>query len=244
VLDNQRILRLGGVRNLRDVGGYPTRDSRRTRWRTLYRSDCLDKLDPAGQAWLIDAGLRSVVDIRGDDEVAERPNVFAASKEVKYRPFPLFEGPPPDDLQPDLHNGYRREVDLLGRRLAELLEALLEADTLPTVVHCAAGKDRTGIVIAVILAAVGTEPGVIAEDYAMSQACLGATYLDDARAWATQRGLDWSIWEHTAHTPPERMLKTLAYVNERDASVDRYLLEHGLSPSALANLREVLTEPA
>ncbi len=80
--DPRRIVRLGGVRNLRDVGGYPTRDGRRIRWRTLYRSDCLDQLDPPGRAWLVIAGLRSVIDIRGPAELRERPNVFATSVDV------------------------------------------------------------------------------------------------------------------------------------------------------------------
>jgi protein-tyrosine phosphatase len=193
---------------------------------------------------LIDAGLRSVFDVRDPDEIAERPNVFTRSQSsVKYRWFPLFAGPPPDGFVPDLREGYRREVDLLGKRLAELIVALLEMEMLPSLVHCAAGKDRTGVVIGVILAAVGTERWAIAEDYALSQECLGPTYLDDTRQWILSRGEDWAAWEHTAYTPPERMLKTLAYLDERYSGVERYLLDHSLEPSALRELRAVLTEP-
>lgn len=243
MLDDGRVLRLGGVRNLRDVGGYPTTDGRRVRWRRLYRSDCLDQLDAEGQAWLVHAGLRSVIDIRGNAERAERPNVFAASKTVAYRHFPLWVGPPPPDFEPDLREGYLREVDLLGRRLAELLEELLHSNMLPTLVHCHAGKDRTGVVIALILAAVGTEPHAIAEDYALSQTCLGPEYITETREWVLSQGWDWSVWEHTAWTPPERMLKTLAYIDERHGNVERYLLDHGLPRSVLHELREALTEP-
>jgi protein-tyrosine phosphatase len=240
--DERRVLQLGGVRNLRDVGGYPTTDARCTRWRTLYRSECLDCLDAAGQAWLVQAGLRTVIDIRDDTEVAERPNVFAASREVAYRHFPLFRGPPPDDFEPDLRRGYRREVDMVGQELAGLVAELVQPGRLPTLVHCAAGKDRTGVVIAVVLAAVGTERWAIAEDYALSQVCLGPSYIAQTREWVVRQGWNWSTWEHTAYTPPERMLETLAYVDERHGGVARYLADHGLGAGALAQLREALTE--
>jgi protein-tyrosine phosphatase len=243
VLGNQRVLQLTGVRNLRDVGGYPTRDGRQTRWRTLYRSDCLDRLDSAGQSWLLNAGLRSVIDIRDHGELAERPNVFATSSDVAYRHLPLFDGPPPDDLQPDFRNGYLREIDLLGARLVTLITELLTSGALPAVVHCAAGKDRTGVAVAVVLDAVGTERSAIAEDYALSQTCLGPTYLSETREWVERRGWDWAVWEHTVDTPPERMLATLAYIDQRFEGVERYLLEHGLPSPALADLREALTEP-
>lgn len=121
---------------------------------------------------------------------------------------------------------------------------LTRPDMLPTLVHCAAGKDRTGVAIAVLLAAVGTEPSAIAEDYALSQTCLGTTYVDETRTWVTSRGWDWSAWEHTVYTPPERMLRTLDYLNERHGGIQRYLLAHGLQESALSTLREALTEPA
>src|SRR5690242_3164522 len=103
----QRIIKLGGVLNLRDVGGYPTADGRRTRWRTLLRSACLDSLEPPGQAWLVAAGVRTVIDLRDSEEVAERPNVFAASTDLSYQRWPLWDGPPPGDLVPDLRRGYR-----------------------------------------------------------------------------------------------------------------------------------------
>jgi protein-tyrosine phosphatase len=241
-MEQQTILRLGGVRNLRDVGGHPTRDGRCTRWRVLYRSDCLDRLDEAGQARLIDAGLHTVIDIRGADEIAERPSVFAGSPNVAYRHFPLWQSPPPDTFEPDLRRGYRREMDLLGERLVQLVEMVIQPGVLPALINCAAGKDRTGVAIGVMLAAVETEPQAIAADYALSQACLGANYRDEVRAWVTSNGWEWSAWEHTVQTPPERMLLTLDYLNERYGGVRSYLLERGLPAAALDDLRALLTE--
>jgi protein-tyrosine phosphatase len=242
-INEERVLRLGGTRNLRDVGGYPTIDGRRTRWRTLYRSDCLDRLDADGQARLVQAGLRSVIDLRDDEEVAARPNVFASSKVVAYVRAGLFATPPPPDLVPDLHHGYRREVDLLGTRLANLVETVVRPGTLPTLLHCAAGKDRTGLSVAVLLAAAGVCEQAIAEDYALSEACLGPEYVVETRRWVEARGWNWAAWEHTVVTPPERMPHTLEYLEVQYGGVRQYLLSHGLAPAALEALREVLTEP-
>ena len=242
----ERVLRLGGTRNLRDVGGYPTVDGRRTRWRTLYRSDCLDRLDAAGQAWLVDAGLRSVIDLRDVEEAAERPNVFrrrSRGQHVVYQHLALFEVPLPPGLEPNLRQGYRREVDLLGARMAKLVEAVVRPGTLPTLLHCAAGKDRTGVAVAVLLAAAGVGTETIAEDYALSEACLGPEYVTETRDWVASRGWDWAVWEHTVATPPERMLLTLEYLEVQYGGVRQYLLSHGLAPAALEVLRELLTEP-
>jgi len=95
-----RLVALNGTRNLRDLGGYPTVDGRQTRWRTMYRSDCLDQLDAAGQSWLIDAGLRTIVDVRDDEEAAARPDVFATSQRVSYRRVPFWGRPSPADFDP------------------------------------------------------------------------------------------------------------------------------------------------
>jgi protein-tyrosine phosphatase len=69
-MQQQRIIELGGVRNLRDVGGYPSADGKRqTVWRALFRSGCLDELDEDGQRWVIDAGVRTLIDLRDSTEV-------------------------------------------------------------------------------------------------------------------------------------------------------------------------------
>ncbi len=241
-----RLLRLVGTRNLRDLGGYPTRDGRRTRWRTLYRSDCLDQLDGAGQAFLIDAGLRTIVDVRDTSEVAARPNVFASARSprLSYRHLAMWDEPMPDDAEPDLSRGYVRELDLRGHRLAEIVAEVAAPEALAVLFHCAAGKDRTGIVAALLLATVGVAPETIAEDYALTAACLGPGYIDESRRMIAQRGLEWTRWAHMFETPPERMLKTLSYLEERYGGAERYLLENGLAVERLASMREAFTEPA
>lgn len=243
-MDSRRLVSLTGTRNLRDLGGYRTADGRRTRWRTLYRADCYDTLDPRGQAWLIDARLRTVVDLRGEGEVERMPSVFVASEHVAYRHMPLFiesatrSGPPP------VKNGYRSALDRAGRQVCAVYEAMLAPGALPLLFHCAAGKDRTGVVAGVLLAALGVAAETIAEDYALSIACLGPDYVVERRQWVADHGYEWDAWSHLFDTPPERMLLTLEYLDERYGGAERYLLDHGLTPPDLARLRELLTEDA
>ena len=237
------MLRVGGTRNLRDLGGYATRDGRRTRWRTVYRSDCLDQVDAEGQAWLVRSGLRTVIDLRDKVEAANRPNVFAGSAVVAYRRVPLWDEPLPDSAAPDVADGYLRELDLLGPRLVAVIEDVLAPGALPVLIHCAAGKDRTGLVVALLLAAVGVPDETIAEDYALSSVCLGPEYVAASRTWVLERGLDWARWAHLFETPPDRMLKTLAYLERQFGGAERYLRDHGLAAERIAELRERLTEP-
>jgi protein-tyrosine phosphatase len=235
-----RLVALRGTRNLRDLGGYPTIDGRYTRWQTLYRSDCLDQLDEDGQAWLVGAGLRTIIDLRDDGEVAERPNVFADSLRIAYVRIPLWDEPLRPDKTPNIADGYLGELDERGERLCAIFKAVVEPAALPALIHCAAGKDRTGLAVALLLAAAGVTSDAISQDYALSAHCLGPTYLAEGRTWALNQGRDWAAWAHVFETPPERMLKTLDYVDQQFGGIEAYLADHGLERDQLERLRDLL----
>jgi len=239
-----RHLQLAGTRNLRDIGGYPTLDGRRTRWRTVFRSGCLDQLTPASQGEVLALGVRTIVDLREHDELTERPNVFATSRHVAYRWLPFWNEPLPEGRLPDLSGGYVRELDLRGERLVAICRALLEPAGLPALIHCAAGKDRTGVVVGLLLAVARVPPEVIIEDYAMSATCLGPAYVDEGRQWLASRGWSWEQYGHNWSSPPERMTRTLAHLQQRWGSADVYLQDHGLGRPELDALRAQLTEAA
>ena len=244
VVQPERRLLLEGISNLRDVGGYRTADGRYTRWRTLFRSGCVDRLSLAGQDWLVAAGLRTVIDLREDEEILSRPNVFANSARVRYRRVPLFDGPPPDDVPPPLEVGYWRMLEERHTRIRAVFEALLEPGALPAMIQCYAGKDRTGIVVALILAAVGVPYATVAADYALSAACLGPAFIDESRAWFTARGWTWEEYAHLCGSPAELMLDVLAGVDRRYGGVAEYLTGIGVRPGDIEALRRVLTHDA
>jgi protein-tyrosine phosphatase len=244
VVEAERRLLLEGISNLRDVGGYRTTDGRYTRWRTLFRSGCVDRLSLAGQDWLVEAGLRTVIDLRDDEEILSRPNVFAGSARVRYRRVPLFDGPPPDDVPPPLEVGYWRMLEERHARVRAVFEALLEPGALPALVQCYAGKDRTGMVVALILAAVGVPHETIAADYALSAACLGPAFVDESRAWFTARGWTWEEYAHLCGSPAELMLDVLAGVDKRYGGVRNYLDSISVRSGDIEVLRERLTHDA
>ena len=229
-----RHLPLDGTRNVRDVGGYATRTGRRTRWRTLLRSDELTCIPPHAQQELLDLGLRQVIDLRWPEELDRSPNVFLESPVVRYTSVPLLA----DDPTP--HHGlagmYLHVFDARSPQLAEVARALLAEDGLPAIVGCAAGKDRTGVSIALLLDLVGVPTDVIVEDYALS-----AHYFSAPVAMVDED--DWRHPPPVVDSPPEFMAAALEHLERRHGGARALLAREGLSPGELDRLVELLTEP-
>jgi protein-tyrosine phosphatase len=230
---HERRLRLAGTRNLRDVGGYPAGSGRRTRWRTLLRTDALDQLPETSQAALVELGLRLVVDLRWGHEIESRPSVFARSAAVRYRSVPLM----PDEADPaGMAATYRHMFDARARGLADVARVLIEPDGLPAVIGCAAGVDRTGVTIALLLTAVGVAPDVAAADYALS----AESFAEDGR----DSGLgDWRGGSVTLDCRPEYMLEALAHLDRRHGGAHALLRRQGLTDADIDALVDRLTEP-
>ena len=230
-----RHVALAGTRNLRDLGGYPAGPGRTTRWATLLRTDAHDRLPPASQDRLLEMGIRQVVDLRWPTELAERPSVFAGSAAVRYISVPLLDNPPfPVESLPRL---YRRMLDERGEQLATIVRALLAPGGLPAVIGCAGGIDRTGVTVGLLLSAVGVPADVVAADYALSAACFAtdgaAAALDDWRAGAVE-----------VDCRPEYMLDTLDHLEREHGGAVALLGRHGVAPDRIAELVDLLTEPA
>jgi len=229
-----RHLRLAGTRNLRDVGGYPAGPDRVTRWRTLLRTDALDRLPESSQARLLALGIRQVIDLRWPSELAERPSVFASSAAVGYLTVPLLDNPPaPPEGLPRI---YRRALDERGAELATIVRALLAPGGLPAIIGCAGGIDRTGVTIGLILTAVGVPAEVVAADYSMSSTC----FATDGR----DAGLDdWRAGPVAVDCRPEYMIETLQHLDRNLGGAAGMLARHGIGPDGIEQLRQRLTEP-
>lgn len=231
--DFERHLRLAGTRNLRDVGGYPAESGRRTRWRTLLRTDALDRLPESSQAALLELGLRQVIDLRWPHELDEAPSVFRASDRVRYTHIALLDDDPTPSV--GIVGTYRHMLDARAPQLVEVVRALLAPGGLPGIIGCAAGKDRTGVAIALILAAVGVAPDVLAADYALSAELFAADVADEH--------LDgWRAEPATVDCLPQYMLEALDHLERRHGGAERLLLRNGLTEPELVRLRDLLTE--
>ncbi|MDP9482065.1 MAG: tyrosine-protein phosphatase [Chloroflexota bacterium] len=230
----QRHIRLPGTRNLRDVGGYPARAGLRTRWRTLLRTDALDRLPAASQAELVGLGLRQVIDLRWPSELDEAPSVFRASDAVRYNSIPLLDDDPGPGIS--LAAIYRLMFDTRAPQLVEIVRSLIAPGGLPAVVGCAAGKDRTGVTIALVLAAVGVPTEVVVADYALSAEIFAAEVAD-------KHLTDWRGAAVVVDCAPETMHEVLDHLEERHGGAATLLRRNGLSEEEFGRLGDLLTEP-
>lgn len=157
--------------NLRDLGGYPAAGGRTTAWGRLFRGDGLHRLDPADCEAL---GLTTVLDLRTHDEIARRGRLEADG--VAWHHLPLIQaiwdpGWLTEAMTPErfLADRYLAMLDEGADAIGSALRILAEADRLPAAFHCAAGKDRTGVLAALVLSLLGVDDDTIAADYGLSR---------------------------------------------------------------------------
>ena len=165
--------------NFRDLGGYRTADGRMVAWRTLFRADGLNKLTDADVAQLGELGLATVIDLRTLDEAEQRGSFPVDRVPVTYLGLPLTDVLPATEELPDWKEAayvaarYGAMVSEGGPMLTSAIQALATGDALPAVMHCSAGKDRTGVLSALILAFLGVTDETIVADYTLSAAAMG-----------------------------------------------------------------------
>jgi protein-tyrosine phosphatase len=173
-----RHLSLAGASNFRDLGGYVTRDGRTVRWRQIFRSNHLAHLTDDDAAVLRALGVKSAFDFRGSAERNEalcgvsditvhslpvEPTVVAALRAIAAGGTPLSA----DHAVEVMRDSYRSYVQQNTPRYRTLFAHLLQ-DSAPLVIHCTAGKDRTGFACALILHTLGVSDEVISEDYLLT----------------------------------------------------------------------------
>ena len=169
-----RTLDFEGCVNFRDLGGYRTVDGRQIGWRRLFRADGLSKLTPTDRHQLVSMGLATVIDLRTVDEADQRGRFPVDLVPVRYFELPLTDVLPSIAELPEWREAsyvalrYGQMVAQGGAALTRAIEVLASADSLPAVVHCSAGKDRTGVLSALVLAFLGVPDETIVEDYALS----------------------------------------------------------------------------
>jgi protein-tyrosine phosphatase len=231
-----RHLPLDGTRNVRDVGGYPAAHGRRMRWRTLLRSDELTRLPAHAQAQLVELGVRQVIDLRWPEELERAPNVFLRSEAVRYTPISLLA----DDPTP--HGGlvgmYRHVFDVRAEQLGDVARALLADGGLPAIIGCAAGKDRTGVTIALLLDLAGVDHATIVDDYARS-----AAYFAEPAGVVIDED-DWRYAALVVESEPVYMRVALDHLDTAHGGARALLRRQGLTDAELDRLVEHLTEAA
>jgi protein-tyrosine phosphatase len=239
-----RSLSFSAMFNFRDVGGYPGHDGRTVRWRRLYRSDSLHRLDETDRDAFAALGVRTVIDLRRPYEVSRDGRVprwdgltyqHIHPEHGEWHEHPYDER---QSLARYLADRYRDLAETGAAGLARAVGVIADAAAAPVVVHCVAGKDRTGVVCALTLSVLGVSDADIAADYALSTA-------------ATERWSAWLASSGPAGDPPpppflscpaEAMALFLAELREQHGSVEEYLLAAGLTQAQLTGLRDHLLD--
>ena len=247
----ERILPLAGGPNLRDVGGYVGENGRFTRWGVIYRSGTLHKLTTADLDYLTHLGIHTVCDLRTQLEVAKLPdqlphpspryiNLALESKDGRlHRLWDLWRHRNRFDNL--LAIGYTRLIlEQNAPRLGIFLHQLAEADGLPLLVHCTAGKDRTGVWVAILLLLLGVDEATVLADYSLSN----YFYHDFRRLLAEdieqllRFGYDQAQLEPFYVADPAILLRALVYIRRNYGSVARFVMDvAGVPPAVLARLR-------
>ncbi|MEO8289300.1 MAG: tyrosine-protein phosphatase [Chloroflexota bacterium] len=236
--------------NAREVGGYPTENGSQTRRQALIRTDNLHRLTAEGQSALRDYGVRTIIDLRSPHEIEREANPFAAEQEQGG--IPRYLNMPIVDTEMDA------AIDAADSTLAEYL-IILEKGKGPVgavvravaenmaegavLVHCHGGKDRTGIIIALLLALVGVPRDTIADDYSLSETILEASFSEwlEEQTRLKGRPVERPRWMRSR---PETMLGVLDYLDQEYGGVEAYLKSAGVTQADITQIREHLIAPA
>jgi protein-tyrosine phosphatase len=261
VADPRRLIALEAAHNVRDLGGYGLADGRMIEWGRLLRGDGLHHLTDADLDALAPIGLRTVVDLRTAGELEERgtfphervplrfvhlPVIDATWDRTHAAEFLVEAAARGDDPEVEfLSWAYRQMLVDGGPGFGRAVRTLAEPGALPAIFHCAAGKDRTGILAALILTALGVDDDVVIADYALTAAA-----MPKMRAWwEAQRPANADeIAAVVAETPsaffaahPAAMRNTLDHVRAEYGSSQAFLATHGVDDATLATLADALT---
>jgi hypothetical protein len=259
-VNRQRLIPLTGAFNFRDLGGYPAADGRTTRWDRLFRSDTLHELSPSDVELLLSMGVTTIIDLRTGRELERTGRGPLGDHPISYHHLSVIREASRSGAGPDGTDGGEGEAmaapEPAGEELSErylwyleegagslvtALSVLAEPDSYPAVFHCAAGKDRTGVLAALVLDILGVADEVIVADYLITAGrmpmILERYHTDPAFA------------ERMASVPASRfsveagtMQRFLDGLHHRYGGARGWAISAGVPPEALDRLVDLLLE--
>ncbi len=245
-----RLINLSAVHNFRDLGGYPTADGRQTVWRKVFRADGLYRLTNEDVAALRPLALQTVIDLRTPDELSESGTFPLDQHPVDFHHLSIidhtwdldeahqFSG----DQSAFLQSKYHLMLQQGGQRVGQALRILSAQENSPVVFHCAAGKDRTGLVAALLLSGLGVDDEIVKADYGLSEIAGQRT-----REWATR--VEPGFAERFAAMPavflaahPNSIGGLLSDLRETHGTIRDYCSTIGVENSHWQSLEDLLLE--
>jgi protein-tyrosine phosphatase len=245
----ERRVTFAGITNLRDLGGYPTADGGTTSWGCVFRADALHKLTAADLDTFGILGVQTVYDLRGEVERTEFPGpVESVHVPIVGRPAdaPVPERPPDmtsEDGERMLRDMYVGILEHSATQVGVVLRGLADPDHVPAVFHCHGGKDRTGVVAAVLLLALGVDRDTVLDDYEATRRYRQIEDQQDSLANMLAAGVSPEAAASVLGTPRWAMAAAVDAVDEVHGGIEAYLLGPvGLTDADLAALRSRLVD--
>ena len=244
---SDRFLHFSNANNFRDLGGYRTSDGHHTKWGLLFRSNSLhDLLGEEKDILTNQLKLKEIFDLRGDSEVKvapdEVPNLTYTRLPIASESMTAVSVKPKEGQafgEALLQAGYLKIIDAKGKEVfGPWLKSLAEksSETLPSVLHCTAGKDRTGVAYAILLSLLGVPKDTIIADYSLTN----LTY--DSLAKSFEKSGYPANYKSMLLAYPNAISATLEYIDTKYGSVEKYANEIGVSTDDIVQLRRHLLE--
>lgn len=245
LFDPKRHLVIEGANNIRDLGGYRTQEGGHTRWRRFLRADTLHRLTTTAQSTLLEYGVGTIIDLRRTTEVEKNVDVFTDSTAVQYHHLNMIGDtdlktttlPENTAKAKQIAHSYYSFLDQCHPMINRILTTLAAAENQVVLFHCAAGKDRTGLIAALLLGLAGVPAATIIADYSLS-----ARYLLDHSL--TEPDADPAIrtWQDYQREicPPETMQLVLEHLDNTYGGIAEYMQVLGLTLDQITRLRTSL----
>jgi protein-tyrosine phosphatase len=253
-VESERGIKLEGVFNFRDLGGYETTGGRHVKWKRVYRSDNLARLTEADLMTLEALNIRTLVDLRSRVEMEKTPDKIPAG--AGYVPLPVQTGElnfvaamerlqkgDADWLTDDfMLKGYIRNLDEFGHVWADALTVISRPDLQPVVFHCTGGKDRAGTLAALFLLVLGVPEETVIEDHQLSNVFI-APLLGKVNKYVQSLGVDPEKVKPYFTAPRFCIEALLEHLRSRYGTAEQYLIDTaGLNPEVLELLKTGLLD--
>jgi protein-tyrosine phosphatase len=253
-----RIVAIPGARNLRELGGYPAADGRHIRRGVIFRSGHPGNIPVESLGDLEKLGLKAMIDLRTTEEREAIPFVDTLTKGRHYwtRDYALSRGDivamlrdpatSAETMRQRMRASYRTFFEEQHEGIAALF-ALLERGLAPIMINCTAGKDRTGVVVALLMSALGVPREVIRRDYALTETMHDPAdqmfHVDPDGPFAYLLAVERDVWLVMNRSGPDYIDAMFEALEARHGSVEAYLQTvHGLDPERLDRMRAMVLE--
>jgi len=262
----ERVIHLKGTTNTRDIGGYHTNDLNMLRYGQIIRSDKLSGLTSKDFQKLEDMGLKTVIDLRTNKEHDQSPTVWQGDNPPRFFHFPVGDAKnewftaqrkmmkrnrfTEEQSLAHMVEGYRMIADEGTSSYQQLMEVVLDESNWPVLIHCNAGKDRSGVAVALILEALGVERETIMDEYLLTNEIsriedkavfLSKQSKNSSRGNRYSKGTPASAWLPIVGVRAEMLEAFYASVDEEYGSIDAFLTELGVDQDDRLALSNSLT---